>query len=115
MTLRMCLQLFPHLSSEEVLESMFLEIPSKTDFLWLAFLLPQTTPGMDFINVGHHIKINATKYDLFKREWSETIMRFETMSSENEFGTQKIRHSRDLTATFRYLENSGGKSHTHSI
>lgn len=54
-TLRICLQLLPHLSSEEVLESMFLEIPSKTDFLWLAFLLSQTTPGMDFINVGHHI------------------------------------------------------------
>lgn len=65
--------------------------------------------------LGTTFKINATKYDLFKREWSEMIMRLETMSSENEFGTQKIKHSRDLTATFRYLENSGGKSHTHSI
>lgn len=34
---------FLHMSYEEVLESMFLEVPSKTDFLWLAFMLPQTT------------------------------------------------------------------------
>lgn len=37
------------------------------------------------------------------------VMRLETVSSENEFGTQKIRHSRDMTATFRYLENAGGR------
>lgn len=33
----------------------------------------------------------------------------ETMSSENKFSREKTRHGRDLTATFRYLENSGGE------
>lgn len=59
--------------------------------------------------LGITFKINTTKYDLFKIEWSEMVLGLETVSSENEFGTQKIRHSRDLTATCSCLENSGGK------
>lgn len=37
------------------------------------------------------------------------VMLLETMSSKNRISREKARHSRELTITIRYLENSGGE------